>query len=554
MKEKQNALPFGYVLTDNSLLYTDGDKEPQAVASRIEVVALTRDDKSSNWGRLIRFKDLDSITKEKVLPNTIFAASDGRELFELLLSEGLRIYNKGALKRYLMDCSPSKRALCTDKTGWYKGFYVLPDEIITPKSNQKEIVIYQGNKTTTLYCRQGTLEDWKENVASYAVGNSRLTFGISLALACPLLDIVGMESGGFHLVGPSSCGKSTILKVASSVWGGKEFIKTWRTTDNGLEGTAASRTDNLLVLDEIGQADAAKALEMVYMLGNEEGKARADKNGMTKKAPSWRLLFLSSGEKDLQDCAIESKKKVHAGQNIRLLNIPAIKEGSRYGAFEDIHNIKDGAEFSSYLNKAIRETYGTAGRAFLKNLINEDRERIKEDFNHFLDEALSLLPEEANSQARRAYNHFILAAYAGEKASKEGIVPWLEGTALEAALICFNDWCEERGGLDNQEEKEILGQVKHFFEQNAESRFEDLTGANLKTIVNMVGYKNIEEGHLVFYVFTESFKRDICKGLNFKLAKEVLKEKGWLENKNSTTKRIKNELRRVYTFLSKIYE
>ena len=121
-------------------------------------------------------------------------------------------------------------------------------------------------------------------------------------------------------------------------------------------------------------------------------------------------------------------------------------------------------------------------------------------------------------------------------------------------MTCFNDWCEERGGLDNQEEKEILEQVKYFFEQNAESRFEDLTGANMKTIINRVGFKNMEEGQLVFYVLPESFKNDICAGFNPKVASEILYKEGFLESPKSATKRIRTIPIRVYTFLSKTLE
>ncbi len=53
-----------------------------------------------------------------------------------------------------------------------------------------------------------------------------------------------------------STGKSTVLRVASSVWGGFDYLQSWRATSNGLEGIAAAHNDSLLCLDEIGEIAA----------------------------------------------------------------------------------------------------------------------------------------------------------------------------------------------------------------------------------------------------------------------------------------------------------
>lgn len=81
---------------------------------------------------------------------------------------------------------------------------------------------------------------WKATIARYAAGNSRLIFSIAAAFAAPMVHLLGTESGGFNLRGPSSIGKSTSLVVAGSVWGGvKGYTKQWRATENGLESIAA---------------------------------------------------------------------------------------------------------------------------------------------------------------------------------------------------------------------------------------------------------------------------------------------------------------------------
>ena len=100
------------------------------------------------------------------------------------------------------------------------------------------------------YSERGTLDEWRDTVGKYCIGNNKLLFAVSLAFAAPLLNPLNVENGGFHIFGPSSCGKSTALRVAASVYGGPDYITTWRATDNGLEGTAAAHNDTLLIMDE----------------------------------------------------------------------------------------------------------------------------------------------------------------------------------------------------------------------------------------------------------------------------------------------------------------
>ena len=79
-----------------------------------------------------------------------------------------------------------------------------------------------------------------------------------MAFAGPLLGLIGREGGGFNFYGQSSRGKTTLAEASASVWGkgGRPgFVRSWRSTANALEATAALHTDTLLVLDELSVVD-----------------------------------------------------------------------------------------------------------------------------------------------------------------------------------------------------------------------------------------------------------------------------------------------------------
>src|SRR5215212_7415825 len=133
-------------------------------------------------------------------------------------------------------------------------------------------------------------------------------------------------SGGFHPKGSSRSGKTVTLRIAGSVWGGGGvlgFARAWRATANGLEGVAEAHNHALLCLDEMGQVDAREAGEIAYMLANGTGKGRAGRDGSPRRSAQWQLVFLSTGELSLAEKMAEVGKAPKAGQEVRLVEIPA---------------------------------------------------------------------------------------------------------------------------------------------------------------------------------------------------------------------------------------
>ena len=112
----------------------------------------------------------------------------------------------------------------------------------------------------------------------------RLSFALCAAFVGPLLRPAGLEGGGFSFEGGSSSGKITALQTAASVWGGPEHVRSWRATDNGLEGIAALHNDNVLILDEMGQVNGRVLAECAYMLANGRGKGRSNREGGIRRS------------------------------------------------------------------------------------------------------------------------------------------------------------------------------------------------------------------------------------------------------------------------------
>lgn len=140
-----------------------------------------------------------------------------------------------------------------------------------------------------------------------------MIFAISAAFASSLLNLCDLPNFGFHFVGNSSSGKTTCLNIAASVFGNPKYVVTWKATDNAMETIAFRRNDSLLILDELSEISPSKAGEVAYMLANGQGKKRLDKDCNVRETLSWRLIFLSSGEVDLNSHMAEESKTSKAG-------------------------------------------------------------------------------------------------------------------------------------------------------------------------------------------------------------------------------------------------
>lgn len=532
------------------------DAPPLWICSKLEVTAVTRDAKNESWGRLLEFDDLDNTHHTWAMPMDLLKG-DGAEFRGVLLSMGLQISTmqkaRNLLTQYIQTAPALQRARCVERTGWHDNVFVMPDRTI---GHADERILYQSSSSApSAFKQRGKLSDWQKHIAAPCVGNSRLLFAISAAFASPLLHITGMESGGLHYRGDSSTGKTTALRLAASVWGGVDYLQRWRATDNGLEALASQHSDCLLVLDELSQVDPKAAGEVAYMLANGSGKVRSVRTGSMAAVANWRVLFLSSGEAGLAEHMALAGKKPKAGQEIRLLDIPA-DAGAGLGLFDTIHDASSGAALSKQLNEASAKYYGTPAIAFIAKLVDDIDNlpsKIKQSQHAFIADHLK---DDAGGQANRAALRFALVAAAGELATHWGITGWPQGEASTSARICFEVWLAQRGGAGNQEEKAMLGQVRIFFEAHAEARFtawdrtvvEDNHAA--KT-VNRAGYRKHtnakdDEGNPIYtgevykegdekvaknteyYVFPETFKKEVCNGLDYKRVCRLLVDKGIL--------------------------
>jgi putative DNA primase/helicase len=517
----------------------ESEKPELWLSAPFEVLAHTRDAEGYAWGKLLRWRDLDGRLHEWAMP--VKALGGGREeVWRELLDGGLQIASsiasRNRLAEYLSAVQVRGRARAVSRMGWHTegngAVFVMPDRTYQAAGDER-ILLQSETRVETAYNVAGTVEDWRYAVARRCIGNSRLVFAVSTGFAPPLLWLANEENGGFHFVGSSRFGKTTILRAAGSVWGGggvSGYLRSWRATSNGLEGVAAAHCDSLLCLDEMGQVEAREAGEAAYVLANGSGKGRARRDGSARRPAQWRILVLSSGEISLADKMAEIGRRSRAGQEVRLVDVPADATAG-LGAFEDLHGTASGGSFAEELRLATEKYYGAPIRRFLEQLTVRhaaDPVGLAELLRDSRDEFLAAhLPGAASGQVRSVCGRFALVAAAGSLATAFELTGWPDDEADRAAEVCFHSWLDRRGSAGDYDIEAGIRQVIAYIEAHGSSRFEAAWQDGAERVISRAGFRRREENKLWEYmVLPEQWRSEVAKGFDgLALARAMVERK-----------------------------
>lgn len=495
------------------------------VCSPIEIIAKTRDTNSGTWGRLLQWRDDDNVPHTWSMPLSLLQG-DAREYRKELASQGLNITTnskqRSYLDPYIQNYPVHKRALCVDRLGWHEAQYILPDGAIG--GDGKQLIVYQSaHAINSTIAQQGTLEQWRDELCKKLAEQSRFVFSIACAFAGQLLALLDDDGGGFHLLGSSSMGKSLSLKLAASVWGKPDsYTKTWRSTDNALEGTASEHNDSFLPLDEISECDPKVVGKAVYMLANGQGKGRSTTTGHNRTAKTWRIIFLSNGEESLQNFMAQAGQKTNAGIEVRVAHIDA-DAGKGLKTFDSLVLADTGAAQADKIKELSQAYYGVAGIAWLEHITSDKAATTataRQLVNDFMSNYSDLAP-----QAYRVAKRFAIVAAAGEMATLAGITGWQSGQATTAVMTCLDNWLDNYGRDGEHEQRQIIEHIKAFIEQHGSSRFQPCyrnTRLDFEERTpNRVGYRNMETGD--YYFSKETFDK-VCAPFSKKKVLQVLEE------------------------------
>lgn len=458
-----------YRLSDKHLECYVDDNGWQIVGGKIGVLARTQGISGKGmYGAILWWNTSSGKYIQEVISIKDLRKLRSTEVYDFLNEKGYWFGRNSncwsLLKEYLLDeIEMAPQAIVVDKMGWHGNVFVGEGWSLGGDEGYHFI-----NYSDALTLKSsGEFDDWKNNIGALCVGNPMMIFSIGVALAAPVLKKTDTENGIFHIRGASSTGKTTLLELGASVYSDRSYMMSWVATENGLAAAAATRNDLLFLLDEIGSNVSKDIGAVIYHLIGGVSKQRANKFGALSGGVSWRTLGLSSGEISLTDMLLKEGEKAKAGQEIRLLEIPAF---GNFGVFNNLHGFTKPQLFVDHLKKQMKLYYGSLLIEWITLLtglpealgvpyesdctviqeINSEKERISNLW----------ISSEMSSQVVRSLQRFALIAATLSVASQNKLLPWDKEESIRSVKECWDQWIKSRGHVMNSEDFELLTRLK----------------------------------------------------------------------------------------------
>ena len=373
---------------------------------------------------------------------------------------------------------PSRDIRVTEVPGWHGKSFVLPGEAYTPDGPDRNAIQINYNPTVKLgaFRRSGTLDQWKKHVAKTCVHSTRARLAMAAVFAAPNLRPLKVNTFGFNFSGPTSGGKTLLLRLAASGAGlnSDEGPETWDGSAPGFEQRALGHRDCMMPLDDLSHlaGDATHVAQLAklvtFRLSSNRPKTKAGQYVQAHNLvdTDWRVIPLSTSEDPLWDQVSlhgHGKRRVR-GEEVRMINVRA--------CISNVGDIFDGMNASKHVGKTLDERLhfvetqedlavqyqGKAYRVYLTKRIADKTAIVT--LNKYMAEYIEAAPlPEQFRWLGRIRKYFAVVYASAALAIDYGVLPWSKKSTLKAIAACMTDAMEQlsanSGGTPDASIKEI---------------------------------------------------------------------------------------------------
>lgn len=314
----------------------------------------------------LAYRDIDGKWKKAIIEGALLG--DLRGLSKTLHSHSILVEDCGTLKSFFADVIDLNRENIPrirmyNKTGWIDDDCSL---FVYPRAEADYVVKRSGYDFDKIFAPKGDPDAWKfkfVEVASYGA-TARITLGV--ALAAPLVKLLGLPNLQLNIEGNRNIGKSPLIKFAISIFGDPrpgQMSRTFAASPKNRLELATAFSDLPLFLDELESLDerdekllSRSIYDYSYGVCNQNQK----RDGTARVAKQFSGVRLSAGEHSI------------------------LKPTDKSGAFKRVLNLRetklfDDDVFASDLHRFSEKNHGLFGKQWVDFVIRY-RATIEETF------------------------------------------------------------------------------------------------------------------------------------------------------------------------------
>lgn len=353
------------------------------------------------------------------------------------------------------------------------------------------------------YHAGGTWEEWCGAIKSLVCPSPLAMLGVYAAACAPLLSIIGAPGFCLDQSGETSHGKSTIMRIAASVWGEPESVTgSWASSSTvGPTITAWFLQSMPVLLDDTKRGKPEVIASLMYDIPAGQERIKGSADGGLRELKRWHTVLMSNGEAPITSFTND------AGAHARCLCI----QGAPIQSGEQAKGI----------DRAFRDHYGHLGPKVVAYAA-ENRERLTERYRAYRDQ----YDEAASTNVEGRMSAYLAALRVAADVCTMVGVPHPVLDPIEAAREAMID-----GAKSADKPREAMAAALTWAVANRK-RFYGRT-CMVEPTMGWCGVWTESVG------FTESSLRHIMADSNYRLD-DVLKgwqSRGWIDSPDRRTKK-----------------
>jgi hypothetical protein len=281
------------------------------------------------------------------------------------------------------------------------------------------------------YRGSGALKTWRDAMGMM-MKHRHARLAVLASFSTPLMEVLSKRSCfvpnfAVDFANTTSTGKTTILRLAASVWGNPlenddntSLIASWGATDSYIERVASIRSHLPLFLDDTKRARLGAVPRIVYMVASGQGEGRATIGGVQERR-RFRTVLISTGEMRLVDFSEDGGTR---GRTIQMWGPPLGTPS------------QETATMIGEVMAVLSTNYGVAGPAFVKwltSLTPKALEQVREKFEGAREFYVNLAG--ANGAVSRQAPMFALLETTEMLLAAAEVAPWDTSTSVAREIF-----------------------------------------------------------------------------------------------------------------------
>lgn len=234
---------------------------------------------------------------------------------------------------------------------------------------------------------KGNLEEWKKLTSWFdRPGCEHHAFTLMLAFGAPLTHIAGLDGTLFNMTGTTSTGKSSLGRMAMSVYG--DYNKMRSSTDSTINARIAKigAFGSLpMYIDELSNITPEELSKLAYSIAGGMGREKLRSDSTAAEVAYWKTFVLSSSNHNLHN-------------KLTLMKNSPEPETMRIFEYE-FPKVQDWYHFAEKeLHRTLDENYGHAGEKYIAHIVQMDKAVIRNMIEKTKDDLAKLCGSEGSER------------------------------------------------------------------------------------------------------------------------------------------------------------